>query len=217
MRIFDDFGNICGMPRIVGLLILCLALTACTSGGGDSTDSALPTGSGPVSSATPSPTPTVTRTGPLTTGPGVKPGEKPPQLSSLAIRVDNAGVIAFGAYFVSALDWSLATTDPYLLEQISDPECGPCSTYIKGLEQVQSAGGAVVGGRATFLSSAISSGNLVAADAVVEVTFSQSAEVVTEPGAAPRTFPAPPQPAVNKLYLKRRVDSWSILEIGIPS
>ena len=44
-----------------------------------------------------------------------------------------AGAKAFATYFVQAVDWGLATTDPYLISAISAPSCRACAGYIQGL------------------------------------------------------------------------------------
>jgi hypothetical protein len=202
--------------RLVCFIALCMALAGCST---NSRLKASTTPTTPVSSvSTPSarPTATPTRTGPLTTGEGVKPGEIPPAFPEQANNADSSGPISFGAYFVAALDWSLATTDPYLLRQISASTCEPCSTYVDGLSELAANGGYVIGGRATFLSSSISTGSLVTADAVVDVKFSQTAEIIYKPGVSASSYPAPPGVIVNRLYLKRLDLGWAILDIGIP-
>src|SRR5881628_647561 len=103
-------------------------LAACTSGDADPTPS-----TGSIGSVTTPNSPTPTQTGPLTTGPNVRPGEKPPEYPALARRHDGQGALAFAYYFYEAYDWGYATNDPYLVEQISDPHCAGCRKYVKSL------------------------------------------------------------------------------------
>jgi hypothetical protein len=57
------------------------------------------------------------------------------------------GALAFAGYFIRALDWSIATTDPQLLVPISDPACVACGNYVKEIRDVRARGGYIRGGR----------------------------------------------------------------------
>ncbi len=111
-------ASLCRVQRRFGwLLAVSVAvvglsgLAGCTSGGGENLRSALPTGTqAPVSA---SPTLTPSRTGPMTTGPNVDPGEIPPAIDPIAKRAHaSAGALAFAVFYIRALDWSQATSRP---------------------------------------------------------------------------------------------------------
>lgn len=158
---------------------LAALLAGCTSGGGSDDDSFTP---GPPlsSSSTPTKTPTPTRSGPLTTGPGVQPGEKPPTLSPAA-KVHNAqGAIEFAEFYIKALDWSYATTDPYLLRMVSSPSCQRCKAVIDGLARLQAQGGHIRGDRIVFDSDDLCdcTDAQVKADYIVKVVSTQDAGAI---------------------------------------
>ncbi len=70
------------------------------------------------------------------TGAGVSPGEKPPVRSDQSKAHTADGALEFGAYFYRALEWSIATTNSYLLKQISAATCEGCNDYIKTIDDL---------------------------------------------------------------------------------
>jgi hypothetical protein len=209
-----------------------LALAACGGSAGKTTPTASPTPS-PVStggatasasavsasrSARLSSTPAPTQTGPLLTGPGVSPGEVPPTRSSFSLPHTADGAIAFAAYFYRALDWSIATTDPYLLRQISASTCIGCYKYINAMTTLEHAGGYSVGGRGHATSFALVHGDSrVTAEFTVQVTLVQQSQVVvTSPSAAPTTYSNDGKPETNFLYVSWTNAGWQAIEIGTP-
>jgi hypothetical protein len=204
-----------------------LALAACGGSAGKTTPTASPTPSavstgGATASASAasasrsarlSSTPAPTQTGPLLTGHGVSPGEVPPTRSSFSLPHTADGAIAFAAYFYRALDWSIATTDPYLLRQISAPTCGSCNTYIDGIEKVKLAGGYSTGARITVDSVGRVNDTLVPAEYVFQIELHQSAQVLTTgAGAAPTTYPDTGKQDTNDLYVGWGPNGWQALE-----
>ena len=126
MRCRPYFDTMCGVRWLIAVFTLCLVLAGCSKGGGGTNSSKLPTAILPAStSASASPR----RTGPLTTGADVKPGETPPVAPSEVHRSDYVGAENFAVYYFLALDWSFATTDPYLLKDASSKDCAPCQQY----------------------------------------------------------------------------------------
>ncbi|MDT4975986.1 MAG: hypothetical protein QOG98_1744, partial [Pseudonocardiales bacterium] len=100
--------------RFVGIVaILAMLAAACGGDGGSPKPSASAAATSPPTTA-----PSIVATGPLSTGPGVLPGEKPPVLSDAATQHTSAGALNFASYYFTALDWSTATTDPYLVQEI---------------------------------------------------------------------------------------------------
>src|SRR5690348_14210274 len=105
---------------IAAVLSALLLAAGCSGGGASAPPTAVPTAppkSGAATGGRSSPSPSPVRTGPLMTGPGVLPGEKPPVEHDLARLHSQAGGYAFATYFVRALSWSIATNDAYLIRQ----------------------------------------------------------------------------------------------------
>lgn len=84
--------------------------------------------------------PSPSRTGPLTTGAGVLPGEKPPVEPDLAKQHTVDGAVQFAVYFIRVLSWSVATTDPYLIPKLSAPTCQACKRFVTSLETLRNTG-----------------------------------------------------------------------------
>src|SRR5882757_6312243 len=129
---------------VVAAVLASVGMAAACTGSGGGSDTFTPP---PPTSIVTSPSPTPSRTGPLTTGPGVSPSEQPPQLGPFEKQHTSAGAISFAGFYIKALDWSYATSDPYLLKQISAPSCEYCQKAITGLEKVQAGGGHITGSR----------------------------------------------------------------------
>ena len=126
--------------------------------------------------------------------------------------------MSFAAYFYRAVDWSIATSDPYLLKQISAPTCTGCNELIATIDTVEAAGGYSVGGRVQIneLSVAQNDG-LYTADYVIEVTITQTAQtVVHSKGAVPSSYSAPygGQPTPSYLYVGWGSNGWQAVGIA---
>jgi hypothetical protein len=138
----------------------------------------------PLSSAVTSiaATPPAPRTGPLTTGPNVRPGEKPPVLPPLTQQHKPDGALAFARYYYQILDWSIATNDGYLLSSVSAPGCKSCARYLSGFS-VQEQGKAVQhGGRIHIIAAEIAHGSFhFHSDVVTQVRIRQDAYSVSHP------------------------------------
>jgi hypothetical protein len=161
--------------------------------------------------ATASPSPS--RTGPLTTGAGVLPGEKPPTEPDLAKRHTAIGAQAFVGYYIDALSWSFATSDPFLIQEVSAPTCKACARYRDNLLELQRDGGHVEGGRfkpvkidPVYAKSAIRS------DYAFEITIEQKPVTVIRPSAAPSVVSKSPITDVSRFYISWQGLSWMIVE-----
>lgn len=165
-----------------------------------------------VSHATsPAPSTSAPRTGPLTTGAGVRPGEKPPVENAAAHTHSELGAMAFARYYEQALDWSLATSDPYLLKQISAPTCASCNRYIANLENLRRGNGHVIGGRITIGTIGIAEGkHLVKADLVVKVQLEQSPMSVVRPSAAPSVVTSRAEHPSSYIHLLWANGQWTV-------
>ncbi|MDT4945157.1 MAG: hypothetical protein QOH14_1890 [Pseudonocardiales bacterium] len=74
-------------------------LAAACTGGGATRTSTPPPPDTPSASANSSPSPSPSRTGPLSTGPNVRPGEKPPVLPEAAKEHSPGGALVFAGYY----------------------------------------------------------------------------------------------------------------------
>lgn len=201
---------------LVAAAVGVLLATACTGGRGSP---AVP--SGPGSSA-PSPatgsvslsSPAPLRTGPLTTGPGVRPGEVPPVQSALARQHTPEGALAFAAYYFKALDWSLATTDPYLLRTLSEPSCKSCVGHVKGLDELGASRSHVSGARISLQSVRLVQGAFkVDSDFVVQAHIVQAAgQVIRADGASASRQPR--KSSQLYVFLSWKALQWRIVAVG---
>jgi hypothetical protein len=197
---------------LLSLVVVGCGLAACTttaSGAHDPKSSAPSSTVQPSTSATATPSPT----GPKTTGPGVRPGEKPPVLDAIAKEHSSTGALEFAVYYIKALDWSLATTDPYLLKQISAATCKTCEGYVKALSELAAQGGTVQGGRIRFRSSRLFDGaGDVTADYIVEVTYTQAPLTRVFPTASPSNDSTTPTTYHSHVFVSWGGTSWRIVE-----
>lgn len=201
---------------LVGAAAAAVLVAGCTSGGG-SAPSRTPTASATsVAPSSPTPTPTATRTGPLTTGPGVRPGEQPPVLDPLGNRHDGTGAFVVAGYFIRAVDWSIATNDPYLIEQIAAPSCDACRTYIAGLRQLKTKRESQEGGRLIVKTVRADSGSFkVKADYVFRFSLTQTPVVLHRP-EQPAATTQPAQTFTSLVFVSWISSRWVVIEQGSP-
>ncbi|MCU1656526.1 MAG: hypothetical protein JWO57_1182 [Pseudonocardiales bacterium] len=208
--------------------VVTILAPACTSGASTVIASPTPPGSSAPSSPLTSPTslsslssppvePSPTRTGPLVTGPGVQPGEKPPTLPAEAKHHTPAGALSFAEYYFKALDWSTATNDPYLVEQISRRTCQACRRVINSLDDLRAKGQRLLGGRITLVSAKLVTGTFrFRAEHVVQAALTEESEVLTRPSNVPSTV-APPSNATSLVFVSHKESGWEVVEVGAPS
>jgi hypothetical protein len=192
---------------------------ACTGGGRGGRDSSPTTTPPPASTTatTADPSPSPSRTGPLTTGPNVRPGEQPPVLPDAAKEHSPAGALLFAGYYLKALDWSIATNDPYLVEKISAANCSACNRAISGLKSLRGRGGHVVGGRIQVTSAKIVTGTFkIRSELVVEVFANEETVVLVEPSSA-RTTARSVRNDASLVFLSWAADDWKVIDVGAPS
>jgi hypothetical protein len=196
--------------------VLAVFGAACGGGGGHSAKSSdgAPTSSGPSVTATGTPSPT----GPLTTGPGVLPGEKPPVMSADAKQHTPAGALAFATYFVRALDWSVATNDTYLVQQVAASSCTACERDITAVAKLRKEGAHETSGRTAVISSKLVTGTFnVNSDLVVEIVTRDEPIVIVRPSAAPSTAAAANPHDVSLVFVSWSDGRWLVVEEGAPS
>lgn len=184
------------------------------AGCGGESGSVQPPAASTSASATPAPSPT----GPLTTGPGVLPGEKPPVMPPEAREHTPEGALAFASYFMKALDWSAATNDTYLVQQISDQSCSACQRDIAAAKALLMEGARELGGRTRTLEAKIVQGTFtIQSDQVVEVVTQDEPVVIARPGAAPSTAVPALARDTSLVFVTWMRDGWRIVGQGKPS
>ncbi len=196
--------------------LLCLftvgcGLAACTrtASGAHSPRSSAPSSTvQPSTSATATPSPT----GPKTTGAGVRPGENPPVLDAIAKEHSALGAHEFAVYYIRALDWSTATSDPYLLKPISAPACTSCDLDIDNLTKLEADGGYLESGRLRIESAeTLDSAGDVKADFVIKFVLTQEPVVMVQPTATTTQVPKSKK-FTSYLYVSWRHGGWLVVE-----
>jgi hypothetical protein len=202
--------------RSTALALAVSFLTACTSHGQPAPPPSTRVPTTTIASQT-SPTPSPSRTGPLLTGPGVRPGETPPQLGPLQSRHDSSGALAFAAFYYRAYDWSVATNDSYLLRQVSLPSCTACERAIRLFDELAQKRQVLRGGRIVLRSAQLITGRFtVRSDLVVEVKSHQDALTLESSATAP-TPVAEAEDDDSFVFVSWVGAGWKIVEIGAPS
>lgn len=212
-----------------GIAVTC-AVAACSSNKPDpkptptsrvSTVRQTPTSSGSSSAPTtasqhPSKSPHSSRSGPLTTGPIVRPAEMPPVMPPTARRHSREGAVAFTEYFFKALDWSIATNDAYLLTVVSARSCRTCQREIDGAKHLKASGSKQVSGRFTIVSISRASGHFdIRANYAFHVVTRDDPIVTQKPGSPPSTVaPATPRDA-SFAFVNWTNRKWTMTEIEL--
>lgn len=201
-----------GRGLVVGLVgvLAAVLVSGCTS---DAHPAASRT---PTAPATGAPTASPTPTGLLTTGPGVRPGEKPPILNKAATVHDSTGAISYGRYFVQALDWSLATTDPYLLVQAGLPSCQTCARYESRLTSLATKGGYLRGGRIVIHEVGMSTETFeMKSEYAIAVQFDQGPDTVIVPHSKPSADTTKTSTFTAVVLLSWVSGRWRVVEMEL--
>lgn len=190
--------------HVVAAMVGVAVLVAACGGGGASTSAAT---SGNGSSAPASPTPT----GPATAGPNVRAGERPPAPTALAATHTAAGARSFATYYVRALDWGIATTDPYLVARLSAPGCRVCQGYVQSLTAMRDKGDSLRGARMQVVSAKVMTGQLpVKADYGVELVVSEQAGVTVPAGSEAPGVTTHLGQDYTRVYVSWAADGWQV-------
>ena len=193
-----------GWRRQAYLLAGLVLLTACSGQGAVTRNGS----AGPSAAAT-SPRPT----SPATGGLNLRPGDKPPVLAAAAKTHTAAGAKSFATYFVQAVDWGLATTDPYLISAISAPSCRACAGYIQGLTAMRARGDSVHGARIQVVSATALRGTLpVKADYGVELVIREDAPAAASTGSAAPSTDTRANQDYARVYLDWTAGGWQVVE-----
>jgi hypothetical protein len=200
--------------RPVALIALIAGvLVGCTSSGHSaSTDpaSSPALSSAPVTSGSPSasPSPTI-----ATTGPNVRPGEKPPVLPDLATRNSRAGAAEFARYWFAALDWGYATTDSTLAKTLYLPACTDCARFMKNFDNAKARSQHFSGGRAAVTNVAVArNDHRQRADTAIDVTIAVGA-LRTVDASGHVVSSAPQIDAITyRVWLRRVSSRWAVVD-----
>lgn len=199
--------------RLLAIGLIAGLLAACTSSHADPKPSATPTGpthskSSTAASASPS------RTGPLTTGPNVRPGEKPPVYPALAKQHTANGALAFAIYFLKVFDWGYATNDASALNGLVLPDCSGCGQYKMTLAAVHARAQTLIGGRLTQRSATFDHARFhFDADFVIDIAVDEQAIVLRGPGVAPKTVAAALRSHHTLVFLRWKPVGWQVADV----
>jgi hypothetical protein len=157
--------------------------------------------------------PTSSRTGPLATGPNVRPGETPPEYPALARQHTPDGALAFAVYYFKAFDWGYATNDSSLVAAISAPRCDACASYVKGLRSLRKRQEDLLGGRITLRSSSVAPNTYrIEAEYVVDVAVDEQPVVLHGPTATHTVSPAARNDH-SLVFVAWRRTAWEVVEV----
>ena len=203
---------------IAPLALILAGAVACTSSGSggatSSPTSTLPTSaspsSTPVTSVAPTPTPTV-----ATTGPNVRPGEKPPTYPAESLRNTSSGALAFATFWFLTLDWAYATMDTTLMSENSAPNCTDCALAISGFRQAARVGEHFSGGRLILRSSTFAPNDgRNGADQAVDVDLGEhQLRVVNALGKTLRSDTAV-KSMIFRLWVRWNGHAWTAVQKG---
>ena len=197
---------------VTGLVAVVTLVAAACGGGAAEHPSTSSLASGPVS--TPTARPAVSPTSPATSGPNVRRGERPPTMPAAAKEHTQEGALAFAGYFIRALDWSIATTDPSLLVPISSPSCAACNSYISRLNSLRRAHGYLQGGRLKLISEKIAIGSFsIRSDYVIVTRTFQEAVLLISPRVKPSHISDATQDE-SRVYVMWARNGWIAVEQG---
>jgi hypothetical protein len=201
--------------RLLAIGLIAGLLAACSGGGADPDPTPAPTPSTRPSSVAPSSTPaTPSRTGPLTTGPNVRPGEKPPVFPELAKQHTANGAVVFGGYYFKALDWVIATNEAGPIDAISAPGCKACARVVAAVETLKHRHEFETGGRIQIRTVALARSRAsIPADYVISVVYDEGAVRVAGPGQPPRTTVPAHTNAASLVYVRWSTNRWQVAEV----
>ena len=200
---------------VAGLLVV-VTLVAAACGGGAT---APPSTSSVTSMSVMSPTAKVSasQTTPVTSGPNVRPGERPPAMPAAAKQHTQEGALAFAGYYIRALDWSIATTDPQLLIPISDPACVACGSYVKEIRDVRIQGGYIRGGRIGLSEAEINKSVFkTGIDYIITINTVQEPDSIIRRSQSPLSQETSTERLKSNLLVAWRRGSWVVSGVEAP-
>jgi hypothetical protein len=156
---------------------------------------------------------TPTNPPPISTGANVRPGEKPPSLSSVGKTNTPAGALAFSDYWTRTLDWGYATTDSALAKSAFAEVCTGCARFVKIFDNARANGVHFRGGRSNVISSELQpNDHHNGATAVDDISISIGAlQAVDANGQVVETNPEHPR-VVYRVWLQWKATSWKVVD-----
>jgi hypothetical protein len=192
---------------VTGLLAVVTLVAAACGGSAAEPPSTSSLASVPVSSATAAPA--VSPTSPATSGPNVRPGERPPAMPAAAKQHTQEGALAFAGYFIRALDWSIATTDPKLLIPVSDPACVACGSYVEEIRDLRIHGSYIRGGRMSLSAAEINqSVSKAGVEYIITISTVQQPDSIIGKSQSPLSQETSTERLKSNLLLVWRRGSW---------
>jgi hypothetical protein len=135
--------------RIAVFAVFALLAAGCTSADGQDSSFTPTSTYTPPSYSVPPTTTAPSSPLPATTGPNVRPGEKPPTLPDVGNTNTPAGARAFAVFYVEALDWGYATMDSTLARSLFAKSCTGCARFVANFfDHERNLGRHYVGSRA---------------------------------------------------------------------
>lgn len=185
-------------PGTVGAVLALLVVVGCSGETGEASPST-------------SPTPSETST-PTTTEPASSPSTQPPAVPHEATGKGRQGAIAFGLFFIDAINHTIASGQTNWFDDLHSASCDACKGIVKEARQIHDAGGSVKGGALTpDTYSAVRSG-----------PRTWSVGIQADAGRQ-RIKPSPDEPERVRtggsyditLDLRRRAESWVIARMVV--
>jgi hypothetical protein len=149
-----------------------------------------------------------------TTGPNVRPGEKPPVRPELATRNSPAGAAEFARYWFAALDWGYATTDSTLAKSLYAHSCSECARFTGIFDLALQRNAYLVGGRLHVKTVRLTSSALrFGSSKTIDVTFAQ--DPVKEISSAGKVLVSDTgsRRTVYRTWLKRVAHGWIVVDL----
>ena len=196
------------------VLLLCLltaaALAGCTSeqpAQGDTSTPTLSTYSPPTYATAPASTP------PITTGPNVRPGEKPPTFPASLEKNLPSAAGTFAVYWLQTIDWGYATVDSTLARRAFSPVCTNCTRFMSIFDDARAKGVHFRGGRMAISKWLIQpNDHRNGATAVIDVTLSIGAlQAINRTGKVVEADPAEDR-VMYRVWLRWTGTRWTVVD-----
>jgi hypothetical protein len=152
-------------------------------------------------------------TPPVTTGPNIRPGEKPPRFPLSLERNLPSAAGAFAVFWEKTIDWGYATVDSSLPRTVYSPSCAGCERFMKIFDGARADGVHFRGGRLLILAWTIQrNDHHNGATAVIDVTFSiQSLEAIDRGGKVVETDPAVSR-TTDRVWVRWTGTQWAVVD-----
>jgi hypothetical protein len=152
-------------------------------------------------------------TPPITTGPNVRPGEKPPTFPKSLEQNSNGGAIAFAQYWEQTIDWGYATADSTLARTAYSSTCSDCERFMKIFDEATAKGVHFRGGRSTILKTDLQpNDHHNGATAVSDLTISVQALQAIDRGGTVIESDPPVRRATYRVWMRWTGMRWTVVD-----